>query len=224
MSAMASSSAFDVKYCSLCDAYFYSAEMLKAHLQSSSKHPQCNTCNKKFLNNNSLRNHYVLSSKHNFCRICEKHFQTPAGLRIHIEFSHLDSDTEDGPSSRPDGWEDELGMEQDAALSGSEIPIPQEDTEGGEAGNGLAARVAVLASHFMLNNLRKAANPSGVLRPTCPICLSARKKMCATRCGHVFCSSCITHALNDTKSCPSCRQPAVTSQLRTVHLHLFGAH
>jgi hypothetical protein len=56
MSAIPSSSAFDVKYCSLCDAYFYSAEMLKAHLQSSSRHPQCTTCKKSFLNNNSLRN------------------------------------------------------------------------------------------------------------------------------------------------------------------------
>ncbi|KAF7353669.1 RING-type domain-containing protein [Mycena venus] len=234
-----SSSAFDVKYCSLCDAYFYSAEMLKAHLQSSSRHPQCTTCNKRFLNNNSLRNvlppsslyylplnahidlqHYVLSTKHNFCRICEKHFKTSAGLRIHIDFSHLDSDTEDGPSTRPDGWEDQLGLEADAALNGGEIPIPPEDIAASNALSGLASRIAVL-------NLRRKtganAVPTGVLRPTCPICLSTRKKkLCATRCGHVFCSACITHALNETKSCPSCRQPAVTSQLRTLDLHVFG--
>ncbi|KAF7359258.1 hypothetical protein MSAN_01268100 [Mycena sanguinolenta] len=171
MSAVASSSAFNVKYCSLCDAYFYSAEMLKAHLQSSRKHPQCSTCDKRFLNNNSLRNHYVLSSKHNFCRICEKHFQTPAGLRIHIEFSHLDSDTEDEPSSRPDGWEDELGMEQDAALYGGEIPIPQEDTE---AVSGLTARVAVI-------NLRKAANPTGVCSGQRARYASRRGRRCARR-------------------------------------------
>ncbi|KAF8191422.1 hypothetical protein K438DRAFT_1720803 [Mycena galopus ATCC 62051] len=215
---MSSSSDFDVKYCSLCDAYFYSAEMLKAHLQSSSRHPQCTTCNKRFLNNNSLRNHYVLSTKHNFCRICEKHFKTPSGLRVHLEFSHLDSDSEDGPSSQPEGWEDQLGMEQDAALNGREIPIPEEDMASSKAVSGLAARVAVLVSH----NLRKSASPMGVLRLKCPICLSARKKMCATRCGHVFCSGCIAHVLNDTQSCPSCRQPAATSQLRTLDLHVFG--
>ncbi|KAJ7349117.1 hypothetical protein DFH08DRAFT_778068 [Mycena albidolilacea] len=221
MSAIPSSSAFDVKYCSLCDVYFYSAEMLKAHLQSSSRHPQCTTCKKSFLNNNSLRNHFVLSPKHNFCRICEKHFKTSAGLRIHIDYSHLDSDTEDGPSTQPEGWEDRLGLEQDAGLNSGEIPLPQEDIAGSEAVSGLAARVAVL-------NLRKTkpTNPTGVLRPTCPICLSARRKnMCATRCGHVFCSGCITHALNEIKSCPSCRQPAATSQLRTLDLHVFvSAH
>ncbi|KAJ7243388.1 hypothetical protein B0H12DRAFT_1311309 [Mycena haematopus] len=217
-----SSSDFTIKYCSLCDAYFYSAEMLKAHLQSSSKHPQCTSCDKRFLNNNSLRNHYVLSPKHNFCRICEKHFKTAAGLRIihthqlqHIDFSHLDNDSEDGESSsRPDGWEDQLGMEQDAA-EGGEIPIPQEDMEGSKAVSGVAARIA---------NFRQNTNPTGVLRLKCPVCLSARKKMATTRCGHVFCSSCITHHLNDTKTCPSCRQPALTSQLRTLDLRTFGAH
>ncbi|KAJ6546991.1 hypothetical protein B0H19DRAFT_1163387 [Mycena capillaripes] len=214
MSTIPSSSAFDVKYCSLCDAYFYSEEMLKAHLQSSNRHPKCTTCDRSFINGNARRNHYVLSPKHNFCRICEKHFKTAAGLRIHIEFSHLDSDTEDGPSTRPDGWEDQLGLEEEAALNG-EIPIPQEDIAA-EAISGLAARVAVL-------NLRKSAKSTGVLRPRCPICLSGRKKMCATRCGHVFCSACITHVLNDTKSCPSCRQPALTSQLRTLDLRVFGS-
>ncbi|KAJ7915513.1 hypothetical protein B0H13DRAFT_1711489 [Mycena leptocephala] len=212
MSTISSSSAFDVKYCSLCDAYFYSDEMLKAHLQSSSRHPKCTTCNRAFLNSNSLRNHYVLSPKHNFCRTCQKHFKTPAGLRIHIEFSHLDSDAEDEPSVRPDGWEDQLALEQDAALNGGEIPIPQEDIAAAET-----------AACFAVLNLRKSAKSTGVLRPTCPICLSGRKKMCATRCGHVFCSTCITHVLNETKSCPSCRQPASMSQLRTLDLHVFGS-
>ncbi|KAJ7184331.1 hypothetical protein C8R46DRAFT_1343435 [Mycena filopes] len=212
---IASSSAFDVKYCSLCDAYFYSDDMLKAHLQSSSRHPKCTTCKKSFLNNNSLRNHYVLSSKHNFCRTCEKHFQSPAGLRIHIDFAHLDGDNEDGPSTGPDGWEDQLALEQDAALGGGEIPIPQEDLPAPETPWDFAARAAAL-------KVCKSAKPTGVLRPACPICLSARKTMCATRCGHVFCSACINHALEDTKLCPSCRQPALKSQLRTLDLHVFG--
>ncbi|KAJ7491255.1 hypothetical protein FB451DRAFT_1222542 [Mycena latifolia] len=215
--AIPSAAAFDVKYCSLCDAYFYSEEMLKAHLQSSSRHPKCTTCRKSFLNNNSLRNHYVLSNRHHFCRICEKHFQSPAGLGIHIDYAHQDSDSEDGPSTRPDGWEDRLALEEEAALAGGEIPIPQEDLAHDDAAaSALSAGVATL-------NLHRSAKCSGVLRPTCPICLTGRKKMCATRCGHVFCSACITHVLEETKSCPTCRQPALTSHLRALDLHVYAS-
>ncbi|KAJ6606425.1 hypothetical protein DFH09DRAFT_8306 [Mycena vulgaris] len=211
--SISSSSAFDVKYCSLCDVYFYSEEMLKAHLQSSSRHPKCTTCTKSFLNNNSLRNHYVLSTRHNFCRICEKHFQTVAGLRIHLEFSHLDSDAEDGPSTRPDGWEDQLGFEEELVL-GEEIPIPHEEVSLDALETGVAALT-----------LRKPTKSTGVLRPTCPICLEGRKTMCATRCGHIFCSPCITHVLDETRSCPACRQPSLTAQLRTLDLHVYtSAH
>ncbi|KAJ7168302.1 hypothetical protein C8R43DRAFT_983893 [Mycena crocata] len=212
MSTIPSSSAFDVKYCSLCDAYFYSDEMLKAHLKSSSRHPKCVTCKKSFLNNNSLRNHYVLSSRHHFCRICEKQLKSAGGLRIHIEFSHLDSDNEDGPFTMADGWEDQLALEEEAALGGGEIPIPQDDAEPLED----------LTRRTQLLNLHEKVKSTGVLKPRCPICLSERKQMCATRCGHVFCSGCISHVLDDTKSCPTCRQPAVRSQLRRLDLHVFG--
>ncbi|KAJ7724172.1 hypothetical protein DFH07DRAFT_971286 [Mycena maculata] len=216
MSAVASSSDCSVeycpKYCSLCDMYFYSTEMLKAHLQSSSRHPKCTACEMSFLNNNSLRNHYVLSVRHHFCRICEKHFKTAAGLRIHLEYSHLDSDSEDGPSTRSEGWEDRLGFEEEAALGNGEIPIPREDV----------AEEALPAPAVHAAKLRKSAKATGVLKPTCPICLSGRKTMCATRCGHVFCSPCITRVLSETWSCPACRQPALASQLRTLNLHVYG--
>ncbi|KAJ7693451.1 hypothetical protein B0H17DRAFT_1060234, partial [Mycena rosella] len=145
-----------VKYCSLCNAYFYSEEMLKAHIKGSSRHPKC---------------HYVLSTRHHFCRDCEKHFKTIGALRIHLDFAHLDSDTEDGPT-RPDGWEDQQALAEDAALGG-EIPIPPET---------LFALTIGLAAL----TLRKSTTCTGVLRPNCPICFSGRKVMCATRCGHVF--------------------------------------
>ncbi|KAJ7702232.1 hypothetical protein B0H17DRAFT_1043281 [Mycena rosella] len=209
----ASASAFEVKYCSLCDAYFYSEEMLKAHIKSSSRHPKCVTCRKSFLNNNSLRNHYVLSTRHHFCRACEKHFKTIGGLRIHLDFAHLDSDTEDGPT-RPDGWEDQQALAEDAVLGG-EIPILHEDVA--------PETLSALATGLAALTLRKSTTCTGVLRPKCPICLSGRKAMCATRCGHVFCSGCITHALYESKSCPACRQPAVTDQLRPLDLHVYAS-
>ncbi|KAJ7090333.1 hypothetical protein B0H15DRAFT_260004 [Mycena belliarum] len=207
MSSIPPVSAFDIKYCSLCDAYFYSEEMLKAHIKSSSRHPKCAPCGKSFLNNNSLRNHYVLSTRHHFCRVCEKQFQTPGGLRIHLDVSHLDSDTEDEPSTQPYGWEDRLALEEEAALAGGEIPIPQDD---------------LASTTSQIPPTRAPKHAMGVLRLTCPICLAARKRMCATRCGHLFCASCITHALQETKSCPACRQPALPTQLRSLDLHVYA--
>ncbi|KAK7035756.1 RING-type domain-containing protein [Favolaschia claudopus] len=234
-------SAYDIKYCSLCDAYFYSAEMLRAHVQGSSRHAQCTTCNKRYLNKNSLRNvrqtlrissdlqHFVLSSKHHYCRICDKHLQTPAGLDVHMDFYHLRRDIEGGgPSSRVEGWEDKLALDRDQALYGGEIPIPEEDLRRAAASapkasnaaqmSGIATRVAILNLRAQTTSPCKSA-PTSIFRPTCPICLSARKKkMCATRCGHVFCNSCITHALDETQSCPSCRQPASLTNLRPLDL------
>ncbi|KAJ7789408.1 hypothetical protein B0H14DRAFT_3891921 [Mycena olivaceomarginata] len=182
MSAIPSSSAFDVKYCSLCDAYFYSAEMLKAHLQSSSRHP-----------------HTSSSPRTNFCRICEKHFKTSAGLRIHIDYSHLDSDTEDGPSTQPEGWEDRLGLEQDAGLNGGEIPLPQEDIAGSEAVSGLAARVATEPPQNQAHqpNWCPAADV-----PHLPLGAEEEHVRDAVRARLLF-------------------WPAATSQLRTLDLHVF---
>ncbi|KAJ7063515.1 hypothetical protein C8F01DRAFT_1251045 [Mycena amicta] len=171
------SSAFDVKYCSLCDAYFYSQAMLQAHIAGSRKHPKCLTCSRSFLNNNSLRNHFVLSSHHHYCRICQKHFKTAAGLRIHLDFSHDDSDNEDSEDDpRPDGWEDQQGYQEDLALGGGEIPIPQEELTP-------LVSIPTTASESSQN----AAPSVGVLKLRCPICLSRRMNMAATRCGHIFC-------------------------------------
>ncbi|KAF7294724.1 hypothetical protein MIND_01009800 [Mycena indigotica] len=167
------SSSFDVKYCSLCDAYFYSQEMLQAHISSSRRHPKCLACNKSFLNNNSLRNHFVLSPKHHYCRICQKHFKAASGLRIHLDFAHDESDEED--DLRPEGWEDEQAYEEDLALSGNEIPIPEEELNALSIGR---------------SNLVEWPDPTiGALRLRCPICLSHRSDMSATRCGHIFCSA-----------------------------------
>ncbi|KAJ7273119.1 hypothetical protein C8J57DRAFT_266573 [Mycena rebaudengoi] len=213
MSEISSPSAFDVKYCSLCDEYFYSQDMLKDHLQRSSKHPKCTTCKKSFLNNNSLRNHYVLSSRHHFCRVCEKSFKTSSGLRIHLEYAHMDSDAEDEIVG-PDGWEDEMARRQDALITGGEIPLPAEDLND--------APLSTLEVGVAVTNLQKSAKPRGVLALSCPICLSTPKKMCATRCGHVFCSSCITYVLETAEACPTCRQPALATQLRSLDMHIYG--
>ncbi|KAF7311501.1 E3 ubiquitin-protein ligase BRE1-like 2 [Mycena kentingensis (nom. inval.)] len=214
---------FCVKYCSLCDQYFYSAAQLKAHITaaSPSRHPKCVPCGRSFLNNNSLRNHYVLSSHHHYCRICQKHFKTAAGLRIHLDFSHDASDDED--DGRPEGWEDQRGYEEDLALlardgggdGDDEIPIPEEDLILLPP-----ARVAEAPAAETKGSGTILRSVPARLRLRCPICLSSRKglPMSSTRCGHVFCSACIVQVLEETRSCPSCRQPAISAQLRALQL------
>ncbi|KAJ6598025.1 hypothetical protein B0H10DRAFT_2231759 [Mycena sp. CBHHK59/15] len=207
--------AYEVKYCSLCDEYFYSKEMLRAHMQRSKRHPRCTTCNKSFLNNNSLRNHYVLSKRHHFCRVCQKQFKTSTGLNIHLEYTHLDSDDEDEVAG-PDGWEDEEARRQDALLVGGEIRSRRRTS---------SATLVWMPPRPVWQrscNLQKGVQRIGVVRQTCPICLAAPKKMSATRCGHVFCTSCITFVLEESRACPTCRQPGLATQLRPLDLHVYG--
>ncbi|XP_062519287.1 TNF receptor-associated factor 6-like [Corticium candelabrum] len=42
---------------------------------------------------------------------------------------------------------------------------------------------------------------------TCPICHLAFREPTLTRCGHHFCSSCLTQCLQQSASCPVCRMP-----------------
>ncbi|TCD68877.1 hypothetical protein EIP91_009592 [Steccherinum ochraceum] len=54
---------------------------------------------------------------------------------------------------------------------------------------------------------------------TCGVCLEApTAETSATKCGHVFCSSCIAEALSTRKRCPVCRKAAGPMQLRRLYL------
>jgi len=52
----------------------------------------------------------------------------------------------------------------------------------------------------------------------CPLCLEPPTDSSATRCGHVFCTSCIQQALSVKRNCPVCRKAAVPLQLRKIYL------
>ncbi|EKM56502.1 uncharacterized protein PHACADRAFT_253670 [Phanerochaete carnosa HHB-10118-sp] len=60
--------------------------------------------------------------------------------------------------------------------------------------------------------------PTSGLFFSCPLCLEAPKETSATRCGHLFCTSCIRTALSNKKMCPVCREFAVPKQLRRIYL------
>lgn len=47
----------------------------------------------------------------------------------------------------------------------------------------------------------------------CPICFELYTNPMATKCGHVFCSSCITQAVKITKNCPICKRRCDVKQL-----------
>ncbi|THU85239.1 hypothetical protein K435DRAFT_781208 [Dendrothele bispora CBS 962.96] len=66
--------------------------------------------------------------------------------------------------------------------------------------------------------MRAGIQPVKKLQQKCGICLCAPKKMKATRCGHVFCESCITCAFESTEACPVCRTNGMISQLREINL------
>ncbi|KAH8359833.1 hypothetical protein KR093_009082, partial [Drosophila rubida] len=40
----------------------------------------------------------------------------------------------------------------------------------------------------------------------CPVCLDSvrQREPCTTRCGHIFCKSCIENAVRSTRKCPLC--------------------
>jgi hypothetical protein len=50
----------------------------------------------------------------------------------------------------------------------------------------------------------------------CPVCLAVVVNAHNIACGHTFCLSCITTWLSTHRSCPTCRAPALSSDMRLV--------
>lgn len=64
---------------------------------------------------------------------------------------------------------------------------------------------------------KNAVRSEGMAQFTCPVCLcDDATEVSVTRCGHMFCKSCIHQAFKNQKICPSCRSPGLKRQLRKV--------
>ncbi|KAI7726151.1 hypothetical protein M8C21_008635 [Ambrosia artemisiifolia] len=53
---------------------------------------------------------------------------------------------------------------------------------------------------------------------SCPVCMGPLVEEVTTKCGHIFCKTCITAAINAQHKCPTCRQKLTVKNLIRVYL------
>ncbi|KAI0766236.1 hypothetical protein BC629DRAFT_1293117 [Irpex lacteus] len=238
----------DMAYCTLCDRYFPGSDARRHHVQVSTNHPKCDTCDRRFANMNALRNHLVISPRHNYCRACEQEFKTPAGLRVHIEYSAIHRDDSDDDSDdeeiddSEEGWEDAFAL---IKYPNESEPVPEDSESDPEidvdywtdddqtefeedldAYDGFARSARTESDdcpgkqpkHEHRQEMQSAASSAAGVLVSCPLCLEAPTATSATRCGHIFCTSCIKTALSKKKMCPVCRDFSSPKDLRKIYL------
>ncbi|KAK0229344.1 hypothetical protein EDD85DRAFT_143970 [Armillaria nabsnona] len=206
---------FNPQYCTQCDQTLWSIELVRNHLDLSGRHPYCGTCKRGFLNNNSFKMHLILSDYHHYCDDCDKEFQSSSALKIQSACHHRDYEEGDR-EKRADGWEDELARQQQE--ENREDPLALEKFEEDAPMSRVEVGIAILN---LKKRLQRQPIPKATLKQTCPVCLCPSSKMSVTKCGHVFCSSCIRQTFEKSQGCPSCRKPGHLDQLRKIDLHIL---
>ncbi|KAG6781241.1 hypothetical protein POTOM_014132 [Populus tomentosa] len=73
--------------------------------------------------------------------------------------------------------------------------------------------------HF--SGLSQTAPPPPAPGFCCPICMDEMKEATSTKCGHVFCKSCIEKALAVQKKCPTCRMKCLAKSIFRIFLPAF---
>ncbi|WZY74170.1 hypothetical protein YC2023_006410 [Brassica napus] len=72
--------------------------------------------------------------------------------------------------------------------------------------------------------VQRKSNKSVVAAPVeepkfnCPICMCPLTEEMSTKCGHIFCKSCIKEAISVQAKCPTCRKDVTTEDLIRVFL------
>ncbi|KAK4261944.1 hypothetical protein QN277_004874 [Acacia crassicarpa] len=74
------------------------------------------------------------------------------------------------------------------------------------------------SSSSMKENVRKSPEPPEEPVFNCPICMGPLVEEMSTRCGHIFCKSCIKAAINAQGKCPTCRKRVTAKELIRVFL------
>ncbi|KAK0430814.1 hypothetical protein EV421DRAFT_1856541 [Armillaria borealis] len=165
---------------------------MRNHLDLSGQHPYCHTCKRGFLNNNSFKTHYEQSARH------------------HRDYEEGDRER------RAEGWEDELARQQQDEEN-REDPVALEKVEDQAPMSRVEVGIAILN---LKKRLQRQPIPKATVKQTCPVCLCPSSKMSVTKCGHVFCSSCIRQTFEKSQGCPSCRKPGHLDQLRKIDLRI----
>ncbi|KAK0430651.1 hypothetical protein EV421DRAFT_1857338 [Armillaria borealis] len=162
--------------------------------------------------------HLILSDYHHYCDDCDKEFQSSSALKIHYEQSaRHHRDYEEGDRERrAEGWEDELARQQQEEEN-REDPVALEKVEEQAPMSRVEVGIAILN---IKKRLQRQPMPKATMKQTCPVCLCPSSKMSVTKCGHVFCPSCIRQTFEKSQGCPSCRKPGHLNQLRKIDLHI----
>ncbi|GAV70721.1 zf-RING_2 domain-containing protein [Cephalotus follicularis] len=76
------------------------------------------------------------------------------------------------------------------------------------------------SSSNMKDNVTKPPPPPPPKEPifTCPICMGQLVEEMSTKCGHIFCKTCIKAAISTQAKCPTCRKKITVKELIRVFL------
>ncbi|KAL1362059.1 hypothetical protein HN51_010350 [Arachis hypogaea] len=74
------------------------------------------------------------------------------------------------------------------------------------------------SSSSMREPVQKAPEPPKEPVFNCPICMGPLVEEMSTRCGHIFCKSCIKAAISAQSKCPTCRKRVTVKELIRVFL------
>lgn len=74
------------------------------------------------------------------------------------------------------------------------------------------------SSSSTMESVKKPPEPPKEPVFTCPICMGPMVEEMSTRCGHIFCKSCIKAAISAQAKCPTCRKKITVKELIRVFL------
>jgi len=229
--------------CTKCDRRFANMNSLRNHWVYSPRHHYCAACERDFKTAAGLRVHIEFAAVHrddsdddseeDHMEDAHDGWEDDMGLSAFPEENDEsgEDDSEAGDySGEEEYWDedDETEFEEvREAYYGFSIVIGSSLSSGGSSGahssssDEADARASndpgIARGHSRPEKAREKADPVGVLF-NCPLCLEPPQESSATRCGHLFCTRCITHALSQKKLCPVCRKSATLRQLRKIYL------
>ncbi|XP_004505743.1 uncharacterized protein [Cicer arietinum] len=77
-------------------------------------------------------------------------------------------------------------------------------------------------SSSTLESVKKPPEPPKEPVFSCPICMGPLVEEMSTRCGHIFCKTCIKAAISAQAKCPTCRKKITVKELIRVFLPTTG--